>query len=180
MPQVCAAARKVSLAISSAVSICSNPKCLQSTEMILRYSVRNRCGIRFCSSIFKRLSFINLADFHRIPFALQDGAALGKCYRFFDGLRFDDDVAADGLLDLAKRPVCHDAFVPDHMRVIEQETVLADEFVLGCDTADPVHGLLHPGLQLFRGGYLGAVFVPEDQHKFIHDCAFYLKQMKSD
>src|ERR1700748_430078 len=51
MAQVWAAVTKVSLARSSAVSTWSNPKWRQSTETILRYSVRNKCGMISCCDI---------------------------------------------------------------------------------------------------------------------------------
>src|SRR4249920_2926275 len=53
-PQVSAAKRKVSLAMSSAISMYSIPNNLLSTATILLYSVRNKCGISSCSFINKK------------------------------------------------------------------------------------------------------------------------------
>src|SRR4051812_2148046 len=51
IPHVCAAFINVSLVMSSAISISSNPKYLQRTETIFLYSVLNKCGINCLSSI---------------------------------------------------------------------------------------------------------------------------------
>ena len=55
IPQVCAAVRKVSLAISSAISIWSKPNRLHRTETIFLYSVLNKCGINSCCPMTNEL-----------------------------------------------------------------------------------------------------------------------------
>jgi hypothetical protein len=60
----------------------------------------------------------------------------------------------------------------DDAAVAKKQPISTEVFVLRRDAADPIHGLFHPDLHLLRGRDLGAVFVPEDQHKFIHFFCF--------
>jgi hypothetical protein len=120
------------------------------------------------------VAFGDFAYFHTIAISLQDRTSLGKFNGFIGGIRLYDDEPANGFLDLAKRTIGNYVVVPYHPAVLKGQTSPAAEFVLGGNPADPVHRLLHPNLDLFRGGHFAAVFVPEDQYEFVHFALFLI------
>src|SRR5580692_8445731 len=95
--------------MSSAVAIWSNPKVFTSTETILRYSVRNKCGI---SGSVDAISFGNFSHFYAVPIPLKYRAALRERHGFFDRIGFDDDSPANGFFYFAKRSIGDDVVVP--------------------------------------------------------------------
>src|SRR5688572_1683579 len=149
--------------------MCSMPKSLQRTVVILPCSVLNRCGIS--SSFHIVVSYFPYFD--RIAFTLQYRGAFSKLSGFVSRFSPHDDVPADGFFYFSERAIGHCFIVMYHFSIFEEKAVAQYKLVLSCYAADPVHCLFHPNLDLFRGGYFLAVLVSENQHEFVHCDKFY-------
>src|SRR5450631_1614935 len=113
-PQLCAAVRKLSPAISSAVSIWPKPKRLQRTATIFRYSVLNKCGMS--SPLFRGIQFLfgvvmtscDFPDLHTVAFPVQHRAIFCQADRFLKIVCPDHNIPGNGFLDLGKGTVGDD------------------------------------------------------------------------
>jgi hypothetical protein len=104
----------------------------------------------------------DLPHLNAIAFALEDRSTLCKFNCLFNGGSLYKDKASYGFFNVAKWTIGYNIVVPYYFRFVERKACTTGEFVLRGDSANPIHSLFHPYLDLFGGCNLHSIRVPED------------------
>src|SRR3954469_14292253 len=104
----------------------------------------------------------NLSHLNTIAFPLENRSALCKFNCLFNRVSLYKDKASNGFFDVPKWTIGDNVVVPYHFCFVERKAGTTREFVLRGDSANPIHSLFHPYLDLFWRCNLHSIRVPED------------------